>query len=265
MPDAASLETASTAATAPGGDGAGACDDPQGGAHPLLEVQRLDTEAEQLQHRRATLAQRHDLSMVQAERAELQQELDTVSLQRIEVVTRQKRLEDEAAIIEAKADTDDYRLYSGEVRGIRDLQVLQEEIVGLRSRQGTLEERAIEALIEAEDLSERAGSLEVQLTRSDERTTVLEAELASAEASIDEQFAALSAARSEAATRLDSAALSKYEHLRQAFGPSTAVAFDPGSGCGCPHQMPAAEVVRIKRCEDGSVADCSECGRLVLR
>lgn len=239
--------------------------DSSAGVHPLLAIQQFDTETEQLQHRRVNLAQRQDLSAARAEQVELQRQIDTVALQRIEVLTRQKRLEDEASIIQAKADTDDNRLYSGEITAIRDLQALQDEIAGLRSRQGMLEERAIEALMEAEELSEKADSLEAQRSVSDERVTVLEAELASAEAAIDEQLAALSAGRVEVTAVADAAAVAKYERMRQTFGPSTAVPFDPSSGCGCPHQMPAIEVARIKRCAEGDVLDCAECGRLVLR
>ena len=233
--------------------------------HPLLAIQEIDTETEQLQHRRAILPLRGDLAAVRSEQRELQQQIDTVGLQRIEVLTRQNRLEDEAAIIQAKADKDDNRLYSGEITAIRDLQALQDEIAGLRSRQGVLEERAIEALLEAEELSSRAETLEEQLAVGDERVTVLEAELAATEASIDEQLAALSGNRTTAAARAEASAVAKYERLRQTFGPSTAVPFDPSSGCGCPQQMPAVEVARIKRCAEGEVLDCAECGRLVLR
>ena len=233
--------------------------------HPLLEIQQLDTETEQLQHRRATLPQRQELSASRAKQSELQRQIDTVALQRIDVLSRQKRLEDEAATIQAKADVDDSRLYSGEITASRDLQVLQEEIKGLRSRQGALEEQAIEALLEAEEFSEQADSLEAQRTASEERVTVLEAELAAAEATIHQQLVALAAARTEASARVESAALAKYEGLRQTFGPSTAVAFDPTSGCGCPDHMPNVEVARIKRCTKGEVLDCTECGRLVLR
>ncbi len=240
-------------------------DDRSDTVHPLLEIQRLDTETEQLRHRRANLPQRQDLSAIRAEQGEQQRQIDTVALQRIEVLTRQKRLEDEAAIIQAKADVDDNRLYSGEVTAIRDLQALQDEIAGLRSRQGMLEERAIEALVEAEELSEQADSLEAQRKFNEERVTVLEAELASAEAAIDEQLAALSTARTESAAAAETAAVARYERMRETFGPSTAVPFDPSSGCGCPHQMPAVEVARIKRCTEGEVLDCAECGRLVLR
>ncbi len=240
-------------------------DESTGSVHPLLQVQEIDTETEQLQHRRATLEVRGRLVAARSERVELQQQLDTLGLQRIEVLTRQKRLEDEAAIIQAKADVDDNRLYSGEITAIRDLQALQDEIAGLRSRQGVLEERAIEALMEAEELSEKAEALEAQRAASDERATVLEAELAAAEADIDGQLASLSATRTEIAAGAEAPTVAKYEQLRQTFGPSTAVPFDPSSGCGCPHQMPAVEVARIKRCADGEVLDCAECGRLVLR
>ena len=235
------------------------------GVHPLLRIQEIDTETEQLQHRRNTLSLRADLDAVRSERHELQRQIDTLGLQRIEVLTRQKRLEDEAAIIEAKADKDDNRLYSGEITAIRDLQALQEEITGLRARQGELEEHAIEALLEAEELTGQAESLEERRAGCDEKVTVLEAELAAAEAAIDEQLATLSGTRTEVTGRAEAHAMAQYEQRRAMFGPSTAVAFDPSSGCRCPHQMPAVEVARIKRCTEGEVLDCAECGRLVLR
>ena len=233
--------------------------------HPLLEMQEIDTETEQLQHRRANLGVRGDLDAARSEQRERQRQIDTVAMQRVEVLTRQKRLEDEAAIVQAKADVDDNRLYSGEITAIRDLQALQDEIAGLRSRQGLLEERAIEALMELEELSGQAETLDDQRAAGDERVTVLEAELAAEEAAIDEQLAALSTTRTEVAARIDASAVADYERLRQTFGPSTAVTFDPSSGCGCPQQMPAVEVARIKRCAEGEVLNCAECERLVLR
>ncbi len=239
--------------------------EPTKSVHPLLQIQEIDTETEQLQHRRDTLSVRQDLDTARSEQRERQQQIDTVALQRIEVLTRQKRLEDEAAIIQAKADVDDNRLYSGEITAIRDLQALQDEIAGLRSRQGVLEERAIEALMEAEELSGQAETLEEKRAASDERVTVLEAELAAAETAIDEQLARLSTTRTEVVARIEASTVADYERLRQTFGPSTAVTFDPSSGCGCPQQMPAVEVARIKRCSEGEVHDCAECGRLVLR
>ena len=255
MPEAASRDDES----------ADEADQAAASVHPLLLIQEIDTETEQLQHRRANLEVRDHLDAARSEQRERQRQIDAVALQRIEVLTRQKRLEDEAAIIQARADKDDNRLYSGEITAIRDLQALQDEIAGLRSRQGLLEERAIEALMELEELSGQAETLDDQRAAGDERVTVLEAELAAEEAAIDEQLAALSMTRTEVAARIDPSAVVDYERLRQTFGPSTAVTFDPSSGCGCPQQMPAVEVARIKRCAEGEVLNCAECERLVLR
>ncbi len=233
--------------------------------HPLLEIQRLDTETEQLQHRRANLPVRSELAAVLSERDERQGQLDRIVAERVEALMRQKRLEQEAALVEAKANTDDNRLYSGEVRGIRDLQALQEEVKGLRSRQSHLEDQAISALFEAEELEGTAESLCAELDGYQQKVTVLEAELESNEAEIDEQINSRTAAREQAAALLDAATLARYDRMRDAFGPSTAVEFSASSGCECPNQMPAAEVARIKRCQEGSVEGCSECGRLVIR
>ncbi len=228
-------------------------------------MQEIDTQTDQLLHKRSTLGARQSLATLRAEQQNLQNQLDGVGMQRVEVLTRQKRLEDEAAIVRSKADVDDNRLYSGEITAIRDLQAMQDEITGLRSRQSLLEEQAIEALLEAEGLEKQAQKLQQQKDSGDERLTVIEAELGAAEADIDEQIAELAVKRAQITSCIEDAVIASYEQLRETFGSSAAVRFDPTSGCGCPQDMPAVEVARIKRCDEGAVLDCSECGRLVLR
>ena len=211
------------------------------------------------------MALHEDLAAAQAEQARRQQAIDEVAARRARALVRQKRLEVEAGVLEASGDAKDARLYSGEIRGIRDLEVLQSEIEGLRSRQSALEDQAIEALILIDDLSGEADALEAERSSAAERATILEAELAAVEAEIDERAAAAAAARDSAAAALDPEVLARYVRLRERFGHSTAVSFDPVRGCDCPSLMPMAEISRMSRCEPGSVLDCAECGRLVLR
>ena len=59
--------------------------------------------------------------------------------------------------------------------------------------------------------------------------------------------------------------LARYEGSRASFGSSTVVRFY-GSDCsGCPYSMPAVEADRVRSLTAGTLVDCSECGRLVVR
>jgi len=231
----------------------------------LLDLQRLDTTSEQLVHRRANLAQRQALSDAVSEQERQQREIDVVAAARAEVATRQRRLEVEAQSISDKADTDDARLYSGEVTAIKDLEALQHEIAGLRARQGEFEDQALEAMMEAEELANQVAELEAGRAPIDQVIAGLEAEIAEAEVEIDAELEQVGVERRELATAIDSALVAEYERRRPAFGAATVVRFD-GSGCsGCPSAMPAVEVDRIKHLDGSDPADCEECGRVVLR
>jgi predicted nucleic acid-binding Zn-ribbon protein len=231
--------------------------------HRLLDIQRLDTEAEQLRHRHATLPERDALADAQAERSRLEALIATLAASRLEVATRQKRFEDEAQIFATKADEDDKRLYSGEV-GMKDLQPLQDEIAGLRDRQGELEDRALEAMEEAESLAGEQAASEAALQETGDRITALEAELAASEAEVDGLLTDVTAARAEARAEVGDADLAEYERLRPGLGSSTVVRFDGGNCVGCPSTMPAVELDRMKHAESGAVLNCSECGRIVI-
>jgi len=231
----------------------------------IIDVQLLDTELDQLRHRRLNLEQRPLLDAALAEQAEHQQEIDVIAIQRVEVATRQKRFEDEAAIVSARADEDDSRLYSGEVQGLKELQALQDEIAGLRSRQGDLEEKALETMVEADELGGRIRQREAGRADVDERITVLTAEIEVAEASIDTESERVRGERDRAAADVDPDVMQRYQDMHPTFGSATAVRFDESSGCMCPSTMPAVEADRVKRCAPGSILDCEECGRIVFR
>ncbi len=233
-------------------------------SHQLLDIQRLDVEADQLRHRRANLEQREQLAEALAEQARQQVDIDVLAIQRVEVATRQKRLEDEAQIVAARADEDETKLYGGVVSAMKDLQALQDEIAGLRRRQSDLEDQAIEVMEESEVITAQMKALESARASVDERVTVLGAEIAAAEGEIDGQLAMVAADRDATATDVDASQLADYERLRAAFGAATVVRFDGGNCVGCPSTMPAMEIDRMKREATGSAHHCDECGRIVL-
>ena len=230
----------------------------------LLEVQRLDVEAEQLAHKRTVLAEREQLEAAKVERQRLRAETDRVGLTQIEVATRQKRYEDEAQIVATKIETDEARLYSGEITGLRDLQALQEEIAGLQKRQSDLEDEALNAMEEAESLASQIADLSSGVELLDQRITVLEAEISSAEAEIDARLATVRSSRADLEASLDSSLIADYQRLRPVFGSATVVRFEGGKCVGCPSMMPAMEVDRMKYATGSDVLSCDECGRIVL-
>ena len=70
--------------------------------------------------------------------------------------------------------------------------------------------------------------------------------------------------RESAAAAVPDDLLARYERLRGAFGSSTVAGFDGNDCTRCPYSMPAVERDRIKHLPDGTLAGCSECGRLVV-
>ncbi len=231
--------------------------------HDLLEIQGLDVETDQLLHRRAALAQREQLRQATDERKRLTMEIDQISLTQLEVATRQKRYEDEAQIVATKIESDEARLYSGEVTGLRDLQALQEEIASLQNRQSDLEDEALNAMEEAEALASKAAALGAEVDLCDQRIGDLNAEVNSATAEIDARLEAVRSNRAELETGLDSPLVADYERLRSTFGSATVVRFESGKCVGCPSMMPAMEADRMKH-STADVLSCDECGRIVL-
>ncbi len=231
----------------------------------LLDIQRLDVENDQLHHRRINMEERGALEVALAEKARHQVEIDAVAAARVEVANRQRRLEDEAQIMDDKAQADHKRLYSGELQGLKDLEALQHEISTLRSRQSGFEDEALEAMEESEELSARIRELEAARGDVDARVESLEFEITSAEEEIDRKLGEVAASRTEAVEQLDQELVARYESLRPGFGAATVVRFNGSNCAGCPSIMPAMEVDRMKRDTSDIVLECSECGRMVVR
>lgn len=231
--------------------------------HDLLEVQSLDIEAQQLNHKKASLPEREQLRGEQAQYQQLCALRDEKSQSQREVALRQKRNEDQAQIIAEKIKTNEQRLYSGEVKGLRDLQALQEEIKTLRDRQNDFEDEALVAMEEVEELATELNQSSRQAEQFIERIEKLTSQVDAIEAGIDERLSVVAIERTRLISTLDDTLAADYERLRELFGAATVVRFDAGKCVGCPSVMPAVEVDRLKH-TTAEVATCDECGRIVL-
>ncbi len=91
------------------------------------------------------------------------------------------------------------------------------------------------------------------------------AALVDAEALIDGELVESATRREAAIGSLPAEVLARYERNMPSFGSSTVVRFSGADCSGCPYSMPAVEADRVKGLATGTLTDCSECGRLVVR
>ena len=231
----------------------------------LLEVQEHDTTADQLRHRRSTLPERSNLEECRGSLAATEVDLADAAEERAEIAEDIKHIEQEVASLEARVKEVDHLLHSGAVAAPRELKALQDEIASLQRRQRMLEDGELDLMERAEPLDKTIAELGGRRTQLEARAGELEAELAAAERSVDDEIVEVEARRAALAADLPDDVLTTYERLRKQFA-GVAVAKLSGGTCGgCFLGLSAVEVDRIKKQPPDALINCEECGRILVR
>ena len=167
--------------------------------------------------------------------------------------------------IEARLAELDKKLYGSAITSAREATSLQDEIGHLRRRQDDLEGSVLELMEVLEPMEQELARLADQATAGDVAIHAAQTSLAEAEAAVDGELYESASRRELALPQVPADVLTRYEGSRASFGSSTVVRFS-GSDCsGCPYSMPAVEADRVRSLTAGTLVDCSECGRLVVR
>lgn len=229
----------------------------------LLDLQRVDTEADQLMNRRERLAEREQFAAASGHMKEWERLRATMRARMDELTEVIERSETEAAEIATHKE----RL-EGQMKTViapREAEALMHEIATLDEQTDALDMAEIEAL-------EEQSTIDDQLTdhlRSEPglREAVGTAELAlhRATSEIETELTALADERAVRRAALGDATLARYDRVRASSG--VAVAQLAGHRCeGCHLDLSAAEVDDVKdeaAASDG-VADCPNCGRMLV-
>ena len=128
----------------------------------LLEVQRHDTRADQIRHRRANLPERAALTEREADRAKAEREHSATSARRDELQAEQDRIEGEVIKAKERIAVVDGKLYGGATSNPRELQALQDEVASLGRRVNLLEDSELEVMeqlepVEAASVNQQAA------------------------------------------------------------------------------------------------------------
>lgn len=231
----------------------------------LLDLQANDTASDQLHHRRATLPERAQLTELDAREKAQRASVSEPQAERDGLAREQKRIEDEIAMVEGKIASVDRQLYGEGLTSPKEAQGLQADLESLKRRLSSLEDEVLVLMEQIEPLDETLAASVAAIAGIDEERTAVKVSLAAAEASIDGEIAVQAAARGALVEAVPSNLLDEYERIRAASG-GVVIAKLQGSTCqGCFLSLAAAEVDAIKRLPADQVANCPECGRMLVR
>jgi predicted nucleic acid-binding Zn-ribbon protein len=231
----------------------------------LLEVQQLDTTADQLRHRMSTLPERDRVAAAVVASAEIAIATVDAESRRAEVRREQRRHEDEVATTEAKAGQVNGQLYGGAITSPKELEALQHELDGLHARQHDLEDLVIEQMELAEPIDEELLSLAARTEASELERTAAQAELDAGLAALEAELADVSATRTRLAKEIPDDLLAGYESIRARSGGVGAARLS-GSRCeGCHLAIPSADLDAIRHAAADAMVTCPECGRILVR
>ena len=231
--------------------------------HALLQLQHLDSQLDQLVHRRSRLP---ELLARDAAAAALRSHRTAIAAADGRIGAAQgviEQCEHDGEDITRKRTRFEQQLKT--IIAPREAEALMHEIAALNAKRGDVDEAelvAMEELAAAEDAALDLG----------ESTAALAAALADADAALAVAVVALDAEQAEAETQrtvaaaaLTAAELATYDRMKIQFK-GVAVAKLEGMQCmGCHLDLSRAEVDEIKRLPADVVPECPQCGRLLVR
>jgi uncharacterized protein len=231
----------------------------------MLEVQQLDTTADQLRHRMSTLPERDRVAVAIAALGEIAIAITDAESRRADVRREQRRHEDEVATTEAKADQVNGQLYGGAITSPKELEALQHELDGLHARQRDLEDLVIEQMELAEPIDEELDSLAARAEASELERTAAQAELEAGLEALEVELGEVTATRARLASDIPDELLASYESIRSRSG-GIGAAHLSGNRCeGCHLAIPSADLDAIKHAPADAMVICPECGRILVR
>lgn len=228
----------------------------------LLQLQGLDTAADQAQHRKANLAERETLKSV-AESVIAWEKRCT------ELTALISSAEDAIARAEQQSDAVDVkrsRLHEQlkTVIAPREAEALQHEIAVLDEERSTLDEEALIKMGEQSSAEDEVSALQAQEADFREQASAATTALTEVEAAIDAGLTEIARQREQLISALPEALIGRYEQVRAKLG--VAAAMLTGSQCeGCHLDLSPAEVDDVRRSPADAIPDCPQCGRLLVR
>lgn len=228
----------------------------------LLALQGADTALDQLGQRRARLAEREAFAAAEQARTTSTRRAAAIAARQGQLAAAVEAAEAEGAQLTKQRERLEAKLKT--VISPREAEALMHELDAVAARRDALDDTELAHLEEESQLADERAELEAAAPAEEQALAAAAAALRAAEAEIDAEVASLEIARAARAAALDAARLADYERRRRHHG-GVAVATLDGRRCrGCSLDLSTSEFEQIRAGPPGEVADCPQCGRLLV-
>ena len=231
----------------------------------LLDLQSLDSRADQLRHQRATLPEIAEMEELTAHQREL--EAQRIDQQMIvdDLQVEQAKVDADVESVRARQTRDQQRIDQGLIANPKDLQHMQAEMESLQRRITSLEDQELEVMEQLEEAQSTLAQLAQQAEAAQVRLTDVTASRTHKTGAIDHELAGVEAERTTLAAELPADLLALYDRLRAAKGGVAAAELRARECGGCRLSVDPAELGVIRAAAEDDVVRCEECQRILVR
>jgi uncharacterized protein len=230
----------------------------------LLLVQERDIALDQLRHRRDAMPERAELTAAATEWRQREAERAEVAERHRVVLADERRIDDEAQAVGARADDVNTKLYSGTVSSPKELQAMQADIDMLHRRRSDLEDEELEVMEKREALDAELAALDGAIAALQASVARLTTVIAETEAEIDEEIAREVQQRADLAKPIAESLLRDYER-RRAQNRGAGAARLVGTTCqACHLTIPSTEAEQVRRSAGTVVSYCDNCSAILV-
>ena len=231
----------------------------------LLDLQELDSRADQLRHQRRSLPETVQLADLTEARLVTENQARDARIEVDDLAVEQAKVDADVEQVKVRRERDQQRIDQGLISNPKDLQRMQQEMVSLERRITSLEDDEIEVMERAEGAQRTLDSLVAQLTDTDAEIADLTATRDARLAEIDAALGELDGQRGPVVADVPPDLLALYERLRESKGGVGAALLRARACSGCNLDLDHAEVATIRAAAADEVIRCDDCSRILVR
>jgi uncharacterized protein len=231
----------------------------------LLDLQDLDSRADQLRHQRRSLAELAVLAELTAARGRIDGQAQDARIAVDDLSAEQAKVDADVEQVKTRRERDQQRIDQGLVSNPKDIQRMQQEMVSLERRITSLEDDEIEVMERLEDAQRTLDALTAQLADTEEKIVAATASRDAKLGEIDHSLGEVEAQRAPVVADLPDDLVALYDRLRESKGGVGAALLRARRCSGCMLDLDNAELATIRAAADDDVIRCEECSRILVR